>query len=97
MEKIQLDKAGLVTKKEGKYCVTSVGKAICSLEITPENTLSNYWKLKAIDSYNNLSKEEYYRFPDRLIDNIIQRNSFKRLSFPLLFCNEECIKKPYTD
>jgi hypothetical protein len=93
MEKIQLDKAGLVRKKEGKYCVTSVGKAICSLEIIPENTLSNYWKLKAIDSYNNLSKEEYYRFPDRLIDNIIQRNSFKRLSFPLLFCNEECIKK----
>jgi hypothetical protein len=74
----------LITKKEGKYCVTSFGKAICSLEITPENTLSNYWKLKAIDSYNNLSKEEYYRFPDRLIDNHNSKKFFQKTILSLV-------------
>jgi hypothetical protein len=74
----------LITKKEGKYCVTSFGKAICSLEITPENTLSNYWKLKAIDSYINLSKEEYYRFPYILIDNHNSKKFFQKTILSLV-------------
>jgi CheY-like chemotaxis protein len=64
-----LIKAGLVRKKDGKYCLTSFGKVFYDLQITAENALSSYWKLKAIDSFDNLSKEEYHRFIDSLIDN----------------------------
>jgi CheY-like chemotaxis protein/predicted transcriptional regulator len=64
-----LIKVGLIRKKEGKYCLTSFGKVFYNLQIIAENTLSNYWKLKAIDSFDNLSKEEYNRFIDNLIDN----------------------------
>lgn len=64
-----LIKAGLVRKKDGKYCLTSFGKVFYNLQITAENALSNYWKLKAIDSFDNLSKEEYRRFIDSLIDD----------------------------
>jgi CheY-like chemotaxis protein/predicted transcriptional regulator len=62
-------KAGLVRKKEGKYYLTSLGKVFYNLQIIAENTLSNYWKLKAIDTFDNLSKEEYNRFIDSMIDN----------------------------
>jgi hypothetical protein len=64
-----LIKSGLVRKKDGKYCLTSFGKVFYDLQITAENALSSYWKLKAIDSFDNLSKEEYHRFIDSLIDN----------------------------
>jgi CheY-like chemotaxis protein/predicted transcriptional regulator len=64
-----LIKSGLVRKKDGKYTLTSFGKVFYNLQITAENALSSYWKLKAIDSFDNLSKEEYHRFIDSLIDN----------------------------
>jgi CheY-like chemotaxis protein/predicted transcriptional regulator len=62
-------KAGLVRKKEGKYYLTSLGKVFYNLQIIAENTLRSYWKLKAIDTFDNLSKEEYNRFIDSMIDN----------------------------
>ncbi|MDQ3971796.1 MAG: hypothetical protein M3227_08915 [Thermoproteota archaeon] len=65
----RLIKAGLVIKKDGNYCLTSFGKVFYNLQITAENALSSYWKLKAIDSFDNLSKEEYHRFIEILIDN----------------------------
>jgi len=64
-----LIKAGLVRKKDGKYSLTSFGKVFYDLQIIAENALSSYWKLKGIDSFDNLSKEEYHRFIDSLIDN----------------------------
>jgi CheY-like chemotaxis protein/predicted transcriptional regulator len=64
-----LIKVGLVRKKEGKYFLTSFGKVFYNLQIKAENTLSNYWKLKAIDSFDNLSKEEYFRLIESMIDN----------------------------
>jgi CheY-like chemotaxis protein/predicted transcriptional regulator len=60
---------GLIRKKEGKYFLTSFGRVFYNLQIKAENTLSNYWKLKAIDAFDNPSKEEYYRFIENMIDN----------------------------
>jgi predicted transcriptional regulator len=65
----RLIKAGLVRKKYGNYRLTSFGKVFYNLQITAENALGSYWKLKAIDSFDNLSKEEYRRFIDSLIDD----------------------------
>ena len=65
----RLIKAGLVRKKDRNYSLTSFGKVFYNLHITAETALSSYWKLKAIDSFDNLSKEEYRRFIDSIIDN----------------------------
>ncbi len=65
----RLIRAGLVRKKDGNYRLTSFGKVFYNLQMTADNALSSYWKLKAIDSFDNLSKEEYRRFIDSLIDN----------------------------
>jgi CheY-like chemotaxis protein len=64
-----LIKAGLVGKKDGIYFVTSFGKVFCDLQMTAEDLLSNYWKLKAIDTFDNLSKEEYHQLVNNMIDN----------------------------
>lgn len=65
----RLIKAGLVRKKDRNYSLTSFGKVFYNLYITAETALSSYWKLKAIDSFDGLSKEEYHRSIDGLIDN----------------------------
>ena len=71
----RLIKAGLVRKKDGKYHLTSFGKVFYNLHITAETALSSYWKLKAIDSFDGLSKEEYHRS----IDGLIANYSIKRI------------------
>ena len=95
-----LIKAGLVRKKDGKYCLTSFGKVFYNLQITAENALSNYWKLKAIDSFDNLSKEEYHRFIDSLIDNYNVKKILTKVSSPSCYStmNHELIQKtPFTN
>jgi CheY-like chemotaxis protein/predicted transcriptional regulator len=95
-----LIKAGLVRKKDGKYCLTSLGKVFYNLQITAENALSNYWKLKAIDSFDNLSKEEYHRFIDGLIDNYNVKKILTKVTSPSCYStmNHELIQKtPFTN
>jgi CheY-like chemotaxis protein len=64
-------RADLIRRKKGKYCLTSMGKVFYDLQITAENAVNNYWKLKAIDSFEEelYSKEEYQRVLDSIIDN----------------------------
>jgi CheY-like chemotaxis protein len=66
-----LVRADLVRRKKRKYCLTSMGKVFYDLQITAENAVNNYWKLKAIDSFEEelYSKEEYQRVLDSIIDN----------------------------
>lgn len=68
----RMTKAGLVRKKSGKYLLTAFGKIVYDAEITVENALTSYWKLKAIDSLemsNELPKEEQQKLIDALLDN----------------------------
>ena len=46
----RLMKAGLVKRKNGKHNLTAFGRVIYDTQITIENAINNYWKLKAIDS-----------------------------------------------
>jgi CheY-like chemotaxis protein len=95
-----LIKAGLVRKKDGKYCLTSFGKVFYNLQITAENALSSYWKLKALDSFDNLSKEEYHRFIDSLIDNYNVKKILTNVHSPPCSStmNHEIIQKtPFTN
>jgi predicted transcriptional regulator len=54
-------KVGLVKRQNGRYLLTSFGKVIYSaqmnLEAKIERALTNYWKLKAIDSIESSSDD----------------------------------------
>jgi predicted transcriptional regulator len=68
----RMTKAGLVRKKSGKYLLTAFGKVVYDAQNTVDNALTNYWKLKAIDSLemsNELPKEEQQKLIDALLDN----------------------------
>jgi CheY-like chemotaxis protein len=96
----RLIKAGLVRKKDGNYCLTSFGKVFCNLQITAENALSSYWKLKAIDSFDNLSKEEYHRYIDSLIDNYNIKRILTKVYSPSCYSTMNHVlvqKTPFTN
>lgn len=68
----RMTKAGIVRKKSGKYTLTAFGKVVYDSQVTVENALNNFWKLKAIDSLemsNELPKEEQQKLIDTLLDN----------------------------
>jgi predicted transcriptional regulator len=65
--------AGLIKRKNGKHTLTAFGKVIYDISLaTVENAVSNYWKLKAIDSLqmsNDIPAEERKKLIYNLIDN----------------------------
>lgn len=68
----RMTRTGLVRKKNGKYILTTFGKIVYESQLTIENALNNYWKLKAIDSLetsNELPKEEQQKLIETLLDN----------------------------
>jgi hypothetical protein len=68
----RMTRVGLVKRKEGKYILTTFGKIVYDSQTTIENSLRNYWKLKAIDSLemsNELPKEEQQKLIETLLDN----------------------------
>jgi hypothetical protein len=82
--------AGLVTRKNGDYFVTSFGKIVYDAQLMIGKAAENYWKLKALDSFKlslsdspQLPDEEYNRVIDTLmgdnneIRDILYRNNNK--------------------
>jgi len=71
--------AGLVTRKNGNYFLSSFGKVVYEAQMLIEKGIQNYWKLKAIDSIESspgspqLPAEEY----NRLIATLIECNEIK--------------------
>jgi predicted transcriptional regulator len=72
-----LIKAGLVKRQKGRYLLTAFGKVIytaqVNLETKIETALTNYWKLKAIDSMEMPSREE----TDKVISVLIENDEIK--------------------
>ena len=67
--------AGLVAKKNKKYRLTSLGKVVYGLQITTQNALNNYWKLRAIDSLDDISEREL----EQVIENMIGDENLREL------------------
>jgi hypothetical protein len=70
-----LAKAGLITRSNGIYSLTSLGKVVHTAQSLIGKAVDNYWKLKAIDSirsseHNNnaFSTEERKKIMNSLID-----------------------------
>jgi CheY-like chemotaxis protein len=68
--------------------------------MTAENALSSYWKLKTIDSFDNLSKEEYNQFIDSLIDNYNIKRILRKVYLPSCYSTMNHVlvqKTPFTN
>ena len=74
----RLMKAGLVKRKNGKHNLTAFGRVIYDTQITIENAINNYWKLKAIDSLE-MSDDLPVEERKKLIDNLIENNGIREI------------------
>jgi hypothetical protein len=72
-----LTSAGLITRKNGKYSITSFGKVVCEAQELIGKAVQNLSKLKAIDSI------ESAEFPtaehDKIIDILIKDSRIKEI------------------
>lgn len=74
----RLMKVGLIKRRNGRHTLTAFGKIIFDTQLTIENAINSYWKLKAIDSLeisNDLPSEER----KKLIDSLIENNSIREI------------------
>lgn len=63
-------KAGLVMKTDGRYTLTAFGNVVYNSQLMVENGITNFWRLKAIDSLSTskeLPKEEQQKVADKLL------------------------------
>jgi predicted transcriptional regulator len=70
----RLTDSGLIKRHKGKYSLTLLGKIVYDTNMTINQALNYYWKLKAIESIHtssstSLAKEELSNLIDSLIDN----------------------------
>jgi len=70
-----LIKAELIKRQNGKYILTSFGKIVYDFQAKVGHAVTNYWKLKAIDSFDisaaidGVAKDECNKIIETLIDN----------------------------
>jgi predicted transcriptional regulator len=74
----RLMKAGLIKRKSGKHTLTAFGRVIYDTQVTIENAISNYWKLKAIDSLE-MSDDLPVEERKKLIDNLIENDGIREI------------------
>lgn len=71
--------ADLITRRRGRYYLTSFGKVVYEAQMLIDRAQQNYWKLKAIDTIESsndaLTPEQRTRF----IDSLIADNDLKRI------------------
>ncbi|NAL77296.1 hypothetical protein DYY65_03465 [Nitrososphaera sp. AFS] len=71
--------AGLITRRNGKFFLTSFGKVVYQAHILVGKAQQNYWKLKAVDaiesSNDGLATEDRNNF----INNLIMDSDLKQI------------------
>ena len=73
-----MTRSGLVTKRNGRYNLTTFGKIVYEFQLIIENALENRWKLKAIDSLE-LSKDLPEEDRQKIIDTLIENQGLKQI------------------
>ena len=70
-----LIKAEFIKRQNGNYFLTSFGKIVYDFQAKVGHAVTNYWKLKAIDSFeisaaiDGIAKDECNKIIETLIDN----------------------------
>ena len=85
-------KAGLIMRKKGKYILSAFGKIIYHALVRMENAVSNYWKLKVIDSLE-MSKDLPAVERKKIIDSLIDNQEIKAI----LDSYDKSDSQPYAD
>ncbi len=72
----QLSQAGLIRRRKGSFSLTSLGVVVYHAQLVIEAGVSNYWKLKAIDSIESsgqiVEQERVKIIKTILDDNTVQ-------------------------
>lgn len=65
----KMKESGIITKKHGKYTLTTFGTIVYQAQKSVEEALANFWKLKAIDSLetSDLPEEERQKLKEELL------------------------------
>jgi len=71
-----LVQCGLIKRKDSKYFLTALGRVMYDAQITIENAISDYWKLKAIDSIR-ITRDIPLGEQKKLIETIIEDPGIK--------------------
>ena len=73
----KLMKVGLTKRKNGTHSLTALGKVIYNTHMKIENAVNYYWKLKAIDSFEQPDRHFMEEERKKLIDNLIDNHEIK--------------------
>jgi len=68
---------GLITRRENQYFLTALGRVIYDSQTTIENALSNYWKIKVVDSIG--VAENTFGDKKKLVETLIQDKEIQDL------------------
>src|SRR5690242_5399761 len=74
-----LKNAGLISRNNGKYSLTSFGKLVYEAQILNGKAKQNFWKLNAIDSIESSSHELAAEERNRIIDSLIADNDLNEI------------------
>ncbi len=74
----RMTRSRLVTKRNGRYSLTTFGKIVYEFQLIIENALENQWKLKAIDSLE-LSKDLPEEDRQKLIAKLFENQGLKQI------------------
>jgi len=90
----RLLKIGIITRKSGKYSLTSFGKIVYDAQDLIATALNNYWRLSALDSVgmiDSLPTIEYNKISNTLLGdcpfkNVLVRQSGEMAKSESLIC-----------
>jgi predicted transcriptional regulator len=71
-----LIQCGLIKRKDRKYFLTALGRVMYDSQITIENAIRDYWKLKAIDSIR-ITRDIPWGEQKKIIETVIQDPGIK--------------------
>jgi hypothetical protein len=69
---------GLIKRKDNQYFLTALGRVMYDSQSTIENALSNYWKIKVVDSLG-IAEEISLVDQKKLIETLIQDQGIKNI------------------
>jgi hypothetical protein len=86
----RLTESGLITRKNGTYFLTLLGRIVYEIHVTTCEVLRYHWKLKAIESIQmsapgcvRLPEEEFSKLVDILIDDYKMKDMVMKAITPL--------------
>ena len=69
---------GLIKRRDNEYFLTALGRVVYDSQTIIENALSNYWKIRVVDSLG-FTKEIALGDQKKLIENIIEDKEIKNI------------------